>query len=294
VTKSAVCVCIPTYQERESLPGTLSGVLSAVPDAHVLVIDDNSPDGTGALAERIAAGDRRVHVLHRPRKTGLGPAYVAGFRWALERGYDVVAQMDADGSHRPQDLPRLLDGLAAADVVLGSRWVPGGSVLDWPRHRELLSRTANRYVRAALRLPLGDATGGFRVFRSRALERIDLDSVHCEGYCFQVDMARKLLGAGVRAIEVPIVFVERRAGQSKMSARIIREALLRVTSWSLASAVSRARSAWKARLGGPRQSLPVAVSAALLVGTALVVEVLGRTGGAAMRDVRRPRRAGPS
>ena len=248
VISATACICIPTYQERESLPRTLSEVLLAVPEAHVLVIDDNSPDGTGVIADRIAARDPRVHVLHRPGKAGLGPAYVAGFRWALAHGFDVIAQMDADGSHQPGDLPRLLDGLTTADAVLGSRWIPGGAVRDWPRGRELLSRSANRYVRTALRLPLGDATGGFRAFHRQALERLDLDSVQCEGYCFQIDMARKLCGQGLRVVEVPIVFVNRELGESKMSGRIVWEALVRVTAWSLASALPGAQC------GAPRQA----------------------------------------
>ncbi len=230
-----MCVCIPTYQERESLPRTLSAVLAAVPEAHVLVIDDASPDGTGALADRIAATDPRVHVLHRPGKAGLGPAYVQGFRWAMDAGYEVVAQMDADGSHRAEDLPGLLARLATADVVLGSRWVPGGSVRDWPRRREVLSRTANRYVQVALGLPIGDATGGFRAFRRQALQSLDLGSVQSQGYCFQIDVARQAWSRGLRVAEVPIVFADREFGQSKMNGRIIREALFRVGVWSLAS-----------------------------------------------------------
>lgn len=229
----SVCLCIPTYDERESLPRTLSAVRRAVPGVHVLVIDDNSPDGTGAVAEEIAGRDARVQVLHRPGKAGLGPAYVAGFRWALGQGFDVVAQMDADGSHRPEDIPRLLAALADADAVLGSRWVPGGAARNWPWRRALLSRAANRYVRTALRLPLGDATGGFRAFHRHALETIDLGSLQSEGYCFQVDVARRLLAAGLRVVEVPIVFSDREFGTSKMSGRIVREALARVTRWSL-------------------------------------------------------------
>ncbi|TYP88100.1 polyprenol monophosphomannose synthase [Blastococcus xanthinilyticus] len=229
----SVCVCVPTYDERESLPRTVAALRRAVPEADLLVIDDNSPDGTGAVAEEIAGRDPHVRVLHRPGKAGLGPAYVAGFRWALAQGYDVVAQMDADGSHRPEDLPRLLSALSGADAVLGSRWVPGGEARDWPWRREVLSRTANHYVRLALQLPLGDATGGFRAFRRHALERVDLDGVQCEGYCFQVDVARRLLAAGLRVVEVPIVFLDRELGTSKMSGRIVREALLRVTGWAL-------------------------------------------------------------
>ncbi|MCZ2805858.1 polyprenol monophosphomannose synthase [Modestobacter sp. VKM Ac-2983] len=248
----SVCVCVPTYQERESLPRTLDGILHAVPDAHVLVIDDNSPDGTGELADRLAAEDPRVHVLHRPGKEGLGPAYIAGFRWALAEGFDVVAQMDADGSHRPEDLPRLLAALSGADAVLGSRWVPGGAVADWPHSRELLSRTANRYVRAVLRLPVGDATGGFRAFRRHTLERLDLDGVQSQGYCFQIDMTRQVWERGLRLVEVPILFVNREFGESKMSSRIIREALVRVTAWSLTSRRPAATSVRPASSGAKR------------------------------------------
>jgi len=233
MTSPSSCVCIPTYQERESLPRTLAGVLAAVPEAHVLVVDDNSPDGTGVLADAIADADPRVHVLHRPAKQGLGPAYVAGFRWALDQGFDVIGQMDADGSHRPEDLPRLLAALGDADAALGSRWVPGGAVRDWPWHRELLSRSANRYVRAALRLPLGDATGGFRAFRRNALAELDLGAVESQGYCFQIDIARQLCMRGARVAEVPIVFADREFGQSKMNARIVQEALVRVARWSV-------------------------------------------------------------
>ncbi len=204
-----------------------------MPDADALVVDDGSPDGTGRLAEKLAADDERVHVLQRPGKGGLGPAYVAGFRWGRERGYDVVVEMDADGSHAPEQLPRLLTALEDADLVIGSRWVPGGSVVDWPRTREILSRGGNAYTRAVLRMPLRDATGGFRAYRRCVLDELPLSEVASEGYCFQVDLAWRTWQAGYRVVEVPITFVERERGRSKMSRAIVLEALWRVTWWGL-------------------------------------------------------------
>jgi len=230
-------VVVPTYNELESIPGALARLAEHVPDAHVLVVDDGSPDGTGALVEKIAADDtgpREIHVLHRSGKQGLGTAYVAGFRWALERGYDVICEMDADGSHRAQDLPLLLAALDDADLVLGSRWVPGGSVVNWPKNREFLSRGANTYTRIMLGIPLRDATGGFRAYRADLLRRLPLGEVQSQGYCFQVDMSWRSVRAGARTREVPITFVERTAGASKMSRAIIVEALVSVTRWGIA------------------------------------------------------------
>jgi dolichol-phosphate mannosyltransferase len=230
---AGVLVVIPTYNEAENLPRILDRLRAAVPEAHALVVDDGSPDGTGALADEIAAGDRRVHVLHRPGKAGLGKAYVAGFRWGRENGYDVLVEMDADGSHAPEQLTRLLAALDAADLVLGSRYVPGGQVEDWPLHRLLLSRAGNRYTRWALRLPLTDATGGFRAARAELIDRLPFADVASEGYCFQVDWAWRAWRSGARVTEVPITFTERRYGRSKMSRSIVREALVRVTSWGV-------------------------------------------------------------
>ena len=228
-----VLVVVPTYDEIDNVETVLSRLHVSVPTADALVVDDGSPDGTGELAEKLAAADPRVHVLRRPGKGGLGPAYVAGFRWARERGYDVVVEMDADGSHAPEQLHRLLDALATADLVLGSRYVPGGGVTDWPAHRLLLSRAGNAYTRWALRLPLTDATGGYRAARGELIDRLHFDDVASEGYCFQVDWAWRAVRSGARVAEVPITFTERRFGRSKMSSSIVGEALVRVTAWGL-------------------------------------------------------------
>ncbi|MHB8341000.1 MAG: polyprenol monophosphomannose synthase [Mycobacteriales bacterium] len=228
-----VLVCIPTYNERDNLPRTAGRLRAAVPEADVLVLDDASPDGTGQVADAMAAADPQVHVLHRPAKAGLGAAYVAGFGWGLERGYDVLVEMDADGSHQPEELPRLLAAISSADVVLGSRWVPGGAVRNWPRWRMLLSRGGNAYTRAMLALPLRDATGGYRAYRAEVLRSFDLEAVASQGYCFQVDLVWRAWQRGHRVVEVPITFVERELGQSKMSHAIVAEALLRVTQWGL-------------------------------------------------------------
>jgi glycosyltransferase involved in cell wall biosynthesis len=228
-----VLVVVPTYNELANLEPILDRLRASVPEAHALVVDDGSPDGTGQLAEKLAAAEPRVHVLHRPGKAGLGPAYVAGFRWGRARGYDVLVEMDADGSHAPEQLPRLLAALDDADLVLGSRYVPGGEVTDWPAHRLLLSRAGNRYTRWALRLPLADATGGFRAARASLIDRLPFDEVASQGYCFQVDWAWRAWRDGARVVEVPITFAERTYGRSKMSGSIVREALVRVTVWGI-------------------------------------------------------------
>ncbi|MGY2084787.1 polyprenol monophosphomannose synthase [Blastococcus sp. SYSU DS0539] len=228
-----VLVIIPTYNEIENLERVLERLHASVPDADALVVDDGSPDGTGALADKLAIADPRVHVLHRTEKAGLGRAYVAGFGWARERGYDVLVEMDADGSHAPEQLPDLLAALADADLVLGSRYVDGGRVEDWPVHRLLLSRVGNRYTRWVLRLPLRDATGGFRAARAELIDRLPFDEVASEGYCFQVDWAWRALRSGARITEVPITFTERALGRSKMSGSIVREAWARVTVWGV-------------------------------------------------------------
>jgi dolichol-phosphate mannosyltransferase len=242
-----VLVVVPTYDEAENILPIAARLHDAVPSAHLLVVDDGSPDGTGRLADELAAGADWAHVLHRTAKAGLGAAYVAGFAWAAERGYDVVVEMDADGSHAPEQLPRLLAALEHADVALGSRWVPGGQVQNWPRSRELLSRGGNAYTRLVLGLPLQDATGGFRAYRREVLDALPLEDVHSQGYCFQVDLVWQAWRSGARVVEVPITFVERVRGESKMSRAIVLEALWRVTLWGLTS--RRSRAARPARVG---------------------------------------------
>lgn len=246
-----VLVVVPTYNEIDNVRPIVQRLHSALSDVDVLIADDNSPDGTGAVADELATADDRVHVLHRPGKQGLGAAYVAGFRWAAEQGYDVVVEMDADGSHRPEQLPALLAALRDADLVLGSRWVAGGRVVNWPWSRELLSRGGNLYTRWWLGVPLRDATGGFRAYRRRVLDAIDLDSIASQGYCFQVDLAWRACRAGFRVAEVPIEFADRERGQSKMGAHIVREAFWRVTVWG-ASARWQQLKRFGARLVGRR------------------------------------------
>lgn len=233
-SEQRVLVVIPTYNERAALPGTLRRLRTSVPAAHVLIADDASPDGTGQWAESAAERDDHVHVLHRAGKEGLGPAYLAGFAWGLERGYDVLVEMDADASHRPEQLPRLLDAVAeGADLVIGSRWVPGGRVHDWPLRRLVLSRGANLYAGMLMGLEVRDATAGFRAFRAPLLRRLMEQQVASQGYCFQVDMTRRARDLGADIREVPIDFDERAEGASKMSSAIVREALVKVTAWGL-------------------------------------------------------------
>jgi len=239
-----VLVVVPTYNEAENVATVVARVRAAVPRADLLVVDDASPDGTGQIADTLADSDAAVHVLHRSAKEGLGAAYLAGFAWGLEAGYDVLVEMDADGSHHPEQLPRLLGALAGgADLVLGSRWVDGGRVEDWPLHRLALSRGGNTYARLVLGVPIYDITGGYRAFRAAALRTLDLSSVASQGYCFQVDLAYRAVRAGLRVEEVPITFTEREQGVSKMSGAIVAEALLRVTQWGAAARIR----AWSAR-----------------------------------------------
>lgn len=252
MTAQRQLVVVPTYNEAENIGPTLSRLRASVPSIDVLVVDDGSPDGTGVLADKRAAEDDRVQVLHREAKQGLGAAYLAGFAWGLTRGYDVLVEMDADGSHQPEQLPRLLDALEDADLVLGSRWVAGGSVVHWPLHRKALSRGGNLYTRLTLGIPIHDATGGFRAFRRTTLDGIDLMSVTSEGYCFQIDLARRALAAGYRVVEVPITFVEREHGKSKMNGAIVRESLVKVTRWGLRHRADQARSVPAALRRGSR------------------------------------------
>lgn len=233
-------VCVPTYNEADSLPVLLPRLTEVEPRVDVLVIDDDSPDGTGAIADRFAAEDPHVHVLHRAGKSGLGAAYLAGFAWGLERGYEVLVEMDADGSHRPEDLERLLAAIdGGADVVLGTRWMPGGSTVNWPFRRRLLSVAGNRYARLMLTVPLHDITGGFRAYRAEALRGMRLSTVRSEGYCFQVELALRASDAGLDLREIPITFVEREQGSSKMSRAIVVEAMRRVTVWGIERRLAR-------------------------------------------------------
>ncbi|TWJ21921.1 dolichol-phosphate mannosyltransferase [Micromonospora endolithica] len=226
-------VVIPTYNEADNVRQIVTRVRRAAPQVEVLVADDNSPDGTGALAGALADADPRVHVLHREGKQGLGAAYLAGFAWARERGFDAVVEMDADGSHAPEELPALLAAAADADVVIGSRWTEGARVVNWPLRRLLLSRAGNLYARLALGVPVSDATGGYRVYRLAVLDAVDLDAVCSQGYSFQVELARLAHQAGARMVEVPITFAERERGTSKMSPLIVAEALWRITMWGV-------------------------------------------------------------
>lgn len=239
-----VVMVIPTYNEADNLAWIVGRVREAQPQVDVLVVDDGSPDGTGDVADRLAAEDPSVHVLHREAKAGLGAAYLAGFAWALQAGYDVVGEMDADGSHQPEQLGVLLEALAGADLVIGSRWVPGGSVVNWPRRRELLSRGGNLYVRLLLGIDVRDATAGFRLFRRTALEKIDLGSVRSTGYVFQTDLVTRCLRAGLTVREVPIEFVERVRGDSKMSGAVATESLRRITEWGLRERRDQVRRAF--------------------------------------------------
>ena len=237
-----IVVLIPTFNERENLPLIVSRTRAAVPEADILVLDDNSPDGTGALADQLAADDGQVRVLHRERKEGLGAAYLAGFAWALDKDYDVMVEMDADGSHQPEQLRTLLVALADADVVLGSRWVPGGSVVNWPIHRKALSLGGNVYTRVLLGMPIGDATGGFRAYRASALRSLDLRDVASQGYCFQVDLVWRAVRRGLKVVEVPITFVERTIGDSKMSQGLVGESLRNITRWGARYRLGQIRS----------------------------------------------------
>ena len=228
-----VLVIIPTYNELENLRPITARIRAAVPSAHILVADDNSPDGTGALADELAAADDHVHVLHRKGKEGLGAAYIAGFRWGLEQGYDVLVEHDADGSHKPEYLPMMLDRLKTADAVKGSRYVKGGSTTGWPLHRQLLSRGGNLWTRLMLGLKVKDATGGFTAWRATTLRGIDLAGVEAAGYGFQVDLVWRALRNGFTVAEVPIEFMEREYGDSKMNSTIVAEAMLLTTRWGL-------------------------------------------------------------
>lgn len=228
-----VLVIIPTYNESDNIRLITERTRTAVPSVDILVADDNSPDGTGAIADEISAADDHIFVLHRAGKEGLGAAYKAGFQWAKDKGYDAVVEMDADGSHAPEELTRLLDALADHDAVIGTRYIPGGTVHNWPMRRLLLSRGGNLYIRMALGMPFKDATAGYRAYRIGVLDAIDVATIASTGYSFQVEMTWRAYKHGFRMIEVPITFTEREIGVSKMSGNIFKEQLLRVTLWGV-------------------------------------------------------------
>jgi dolichol-phosphate mannosyltransferase len=232
---------IPTYNESENIEWIVGRLRAAQPGVDVMIVDDNSPDGTGAIADRLAAEDDAVSVVHRTEKAGLGAAYLHGFDVALAAGYDVIGEMDADGSHQPEQLHRLLDALRSADLVIGSRYVPGGSVVNWPVQRLVLSRGGNLYVRLLLGIKVKDATAGYRLFRRATLEKIDLGTVRSTGYVFQTDLAYRTLTQGLRLTEVPIEFIERERGDSKMSGQVARESLQLITRWGLAERLAQLR-----------------------------------------------------
>ncbi|MDR0959918.1 MAG: polyprenol monophosphomannose synthase [Propionibacteriaceae bacterium] len=246
-----VLVCIPTYNEIDNIAPITERILAAVPAADILIIDDNSPDGTGEAADRLADSDPRVHVMHRTTKNGLGAAYLAGFRWGLERDYGVLVEHDADGSHQPEQLPSLLEALEDADMVKGSRYVPGGSVVNWPKSRELLSRGGSLWTRFVVGIPVHDITGGFNAFRADAL-RLILDDITSVGYNIQVDLTWHALQRGLRVVEVPIEFIQRERGESKMSGAIVAEGFVRTTAWGLKHRVGQVVDWARGRFGGER------------------------------------------
>ena len=238
-----VLTVIPTYNEKENLPIVVERLRAAVPDCDILVVDDNSPDGTGQLADSMAAEDSHINVLHRTVKDGLGGAYLAGFDWGLEAGYDVLVEMDADCSHQPEQLPLLLQAIeGGADLAIGSRYVPGGKTKNWPLHRQILSRGANLYTRLILGTKVKDITAGYRAYRREALQKLNLEGIDSKGYVFQVDLAWRSEQASLKIVEVPITFVEREIGSSKMDGNIIVDSMTKVTRWGLTARAERVRS----------------------------------------------------
>jgi len=251
-----VLVVIPTYNEAENIEPIVRRLRAAVPDAHVLVADDNSPDGTGDIADRLHQEDpEHVHVMHRKGKQGLGAAYLAGFHWGLDRGYNVLVEHDADGSHQPEQLPAILAALEDADMVKGSRYVKGGSGVNWPTSRRLISRGGSLWTRLCTGMDVKDITGGFNAFRATTLRAIDLDEIASAGYCFQLDLAWRVDRAGLKIVEVPIEFVERERGESKMSKEIVTEALIRTTLWGAEYRAGQLRRIAEKGLGAVRPVL---------------------------------------
>ncbi|ORC21984.1 dolichol-phosphate mannosyltransferase [Rothia nasimurium] len=241
-----VLTVIPTYNEKQNLPIVVERLRAAVPECDILVVDDNSPDGTGELADSLAQADSHVNVLHRTVKDGLGGAYLAGFAWGLDADYDVLVEMDADCSHQPEQLPLLLQAIEqGADLAIGSRYVPGGKTKNWPIHRQVLSRGANLYTRLILGTAVKDITAGYRAFRREALLQLDLEGIDSKGYVFQVDLAWRSEQAGLNIVEVPITFVEREIGSSKMDGNIIVDSMTKVTRWGLTSRLTKLKKSIK-------------------------------------------------
>ncbi|WP_430592376.1 polyprenol monophosphomannose synthase [Humidisolicoccus flavus] len=248
MTTPRTLVLVPTYNEFLALPTIVERLFTAAPDVDLLILDDNSPDGTGKLADELAARDPRITVLHRTEKAGLGAAYLAGFEEGIRRGYDLLVEMDADGSHPPETLPEMIAlawGVPGFDLVIGSRWVAGGSVVDWPKRREALSRGANLYARSMLSVDVRDITAGYRVYRASTLARLALEDLDSKGYCFQIDMTLRVADAGGTIQEVPIVFRDREVGESKMSGSIIVEAMSKVTGWGIGRRAASLRGFFK-------------------------------------------------
>lgn len=232
-------VLMPTFNEISTLESSVKHLISTNPDLDVLVIDDNSPDGTGYLADQLAKNNGRVNVLHRSAKSGLGRAYIAGFRWGTARGYELLVQMDADGSHRPEDLPALLAKALEAELVIGSRWIRGGEVKNWPKYRQLISKFGNWYAAKALNSKLKDMTAGYRVYQADLIRRLNLDSIEAQGYGFQVEMTYQSQKLGAKVVEIPIQFIERENGVSKMTLDIVVEAFLLCTKWGILRLIRR-------------------------------------------------------
>lgn len=247
-----VLVVIPTYNEADNIESIVSRIRKAQPQINILIADDNSPDGTGEIADRLAE-DEHIHVLHRQGKEGLAAAYIAGFRWGLDQGYQVLVEHDADGSHQPEELHLLFEALESADQVKGSRYVPGGKLVNWPKSREALSKLGNLWVRIWLGIKVKDATGGFNAFRAETLRTIDLDGVQAAGYAFQVDLTWRVIQAGLKVAEVPITFVERELGASKMSQKIIVEAMLLVARWGIKHRISQLCKVFKFSLAKAKE-----------------------------------------
>ncbi|MDR0488619.1 MAG: polyprenol monophosphomannose synthase [Propionibacteriaceae bacterium] len=235
-----VLVIVPTYNEKDNIEIISQRLREAVPSVDLLIVDDNSPDGTGQVADELAKSDSQIHVMHRTAKNGLGAAYLDGFAWGLERGYDALVEMDADGSHQPEQLPRLLDRLVDADMVKGSRYIPGGEVVNWPKSRQMLSRGGSLWIRILMGLPVRDITGGFNAFRAETLKAI-VGNITSTGYNFQVDLTWNTYSQGMRVAEVPITFVERERGESKMTGFIVLEAIIKTTVWGFSY---RAKQFW--------------------------------------------------